>query len=149
MLMLIRRTLLCATTEDGLCFDGWPEFGTCKTASHNHELLQSSVSQPTTMFKRQPLTAVSSARPRCPVSIRVQSVRSRSDLNWANRQRGQEKGSNTMRMLDRLSLAPTAMLTLVQQQTRPLNTHSHRTTNLPLVAHGNSAPPKSQRKSAC
>ncbi|KAI4844059.1 hypothetical protein E4T45_08313, partial [Aureobasidium sp. EXF-8846] len=48
------------------------------------------------MFKRQPLTAVSSARPRCLVSVRVQSVRSRSDLNWANRQRGQEKGSNTM-----------------------------------------------------
>ncbi|KAI4761607.1 hypothetical protein E4T52_06184 [Aureobasidium sp. EXF-3400] len=48
------------------------------------------------MFKRQPLTAVSSARSRCPVSVRVQSVRSRSDLNWANRQRGQEKGSNTM-----------------------------------------------------
>ncbi|THV86643.1 hypothetical protein D6D13_00854 [Aureobasidium pullulans] len=48
------------------------------------------------MFKRQPLAAVSSVRPRCPVSLRSQSVRYRSDLNWADRQRGQEKGSNTM-----------------------------------------------------
>ncbi|KAI5258797.1 hypothetical protein E4T42_00400 [Aureobasidium subglaciale] len=48
------------------------------------------------MFKKQPLTAVSCARQRCPVSLRVQSARYRSDLNWADRQRGQEKGSNTM-----------------------------------------------------
>ncbi|KAI4719160.1 hypothetical protein E4T48_04653 [Aureobasidium sp. EXF-10727] len=48
------------------------------------------------MFKRQPLTAVSSARPRCPVSLRAQSTRYLSDLRWADRQRGQEKGSNTM-----------------------------------------------------
>ncbi|KAI5210405.1 hypothetical protein E4T39_00136 [Aureobasidium subglaciale] len=48
------------------------------------------------MFKKQPLTAVSCTRPRCPVSFRVQSARYRSDLNRADRQRGQEKGSNTM-----------------------------------------------------
>jgi hypothetical protein len=55
----------------------------------------------TNMFKRQPLAAVSSAtRPRCLVSARCQSTtRYYSDLNWADRQRGQEKGSNTMRTL--------------------------------------------------
>ncbi|KAH0372906.1 hypothetical protein KCU65_g822, partial [Aureobasidium melanogenum] len=48
------------------------------------------------MFKRQPLTAVSAVRPQCPVSLRVQSARYLSDKRWADRQRGQEKGSNTM-----------------------------------------------------
>jgi hypothetical protein len=113
------------------------------------EFLHLTILQHITMFKRQPLTAVSSARPRCPVSIRVQSVRSRSDLNWANRQRGQEKGSNTMRTLNCLPSTTTTMANSIQQQIPLPNTLPHHTTNLPPVAHGNSAPPKSQRKSAC
>lgn len=64
------------------------------------------------MFKRQPLTAVSAVRPQCPVSLRVQSARYLSDIRRADRQRGQEKGSNTMRMLTRLSLLPQPWLTL-------------------------------------
>ncbi|KAG9558811.1 hypothetical protein KCU71_g7294, partial [Aureobasidium melanogenum] len=48
------------------------------------------------MFKRQSLTAVSAVRPQCPATLRVQSARYLSDIRRADRQRGQEKGSNTM-----------------------------------------------------
>jgi hypothetical protein len=111
---------------DGLCFRGWPEFGTWQQQAYRIacEFLHSTISHHITMFKRQPLTAVSSARPRCPVSVRVQSVRSRSDLNWANRQRGQEKGSNTMRTLNRLYPLFVTIADSYSNKSRS-RTHSH------------------------
>lgn len=111
MLTLFRRCLFCMHALDGLCFPRWPEFGNMQRQQARGmpvTFCNRPLAQPITMFKRQPLTAVSSVRPRCPVSLRAQSVRSYSDINWANRQRGQEKGSNTMRMLDCLSPASTA-----------------------------------------
>jgi hypothetical protein len=45
--------------------------------------------------------------------------------------------------------ATTALIDSVQPQTRLLNTLPHRTTNPLLVAHGNNAPPRFLRKSAC
>ena len=48
-----------------------------------------------------------------------------------------------------VSAATTAMIDPVQRQTRLLNTLPHRTINPLLVAHGNNAPPRSLRKSAC
>lgn len=45
--------------------------------------------------------------------------------------------------------AATAIIDSVQRQIRPPNTLLHHTINLLPVAHGNNAPPRSLRKSAC